>query len=238
MLHSLPDPQPESDVEPRNRWALVDLIVFGVFFLALLVLVAPFSTLPVIYAIPLQGLFNITLVGFVALWIRIVRRSSFKEYIHFFRNYTFSTRSLITLGIAAAISVLIISSRLPSTGETPLEKLLTTRSAVLTFAIFGVAVAPMLEEIIFRGFLFKVLWEIGGTKVAIFVSAALFALLHAGQLAGNWGGVALIFVVGCILSLVRQRSNSIIPSFVVHTSYNSTLFLLFAVSSLAQKLGK
>jgi len=83
-----------------------------------------------------------------------------------------------------------------------------------------------------------VLWEIGGTKVAIFGSAALFALLHSPQLAGNWGGVALIFVVGCILSFVRQRSNSIIPSFVVHTSYNSTLFLLFAFSSIAQKLGK
>jgi membrane protease YdiL (CAAX protease family) len=70
------------------------------------------------------------------------------------------------------------------------------------------------------------------------VTAFLFALLHAGQLAGNWGGVALIFAVGCILSIVRERSNSIIPSFVVHTSYNSTLFALFAFSSILEKIGK
>src|SRR6185436_8133956 len=99
----------------------------------------------------------------------------------------------------SAISVLIVSQFLPSSGQTPLEKLLTTRSAILMFAVFGVAVAPMLEEIIFRGFLFKVLSEIGGTRIAIPVTAGLFALLHAGQLAGNWGSVALIFVVGCIL---------------------------------------
>jgi membrane protease YdiL (CAAX protease family) len=134
------------------------------------------------------------------------------------------------------LSVLLISAFLPSSGQTPLEKLLTSRSAILMFAVFGVAVAPLLEEIIFRGFLFQVLWEIGGPKVAILATAALFALLHAGQLAGNWGSVVLIFVVGCVLSFVRYRSNSIIPSFIVHTSYNATLFVLFALSSTVQKV--
>jgi membrane protease YdiL (CAAX protease family) len=177
-------------------------------------------------------------VGFIAGWIRIVRRSSFKEYIHFFPNRTFSVRSLLILGASLALSVLLISALLPSAGQTPLERLLTSKSAILMFAVFGVAVAPMLEEIIFRGFLFKVLWEIGGASAAILVTAALFALLHAGQLAGNWWSVLLIFIVGCILSVVRHRSNSIIPSFIVHTSYNATLFVLFAMSTLAQKTGK
>jgi membrane protease YdiL (CAAX protease family) len=212
--------------------------VFGIFFVVMLVLVAPLARLPVIYAILLQGLFNLALVGFIAAWVRIVRRRSFTEYIHFLRSRTFSTRSLIILGASSALSVLFVSAFLPTTGQTPLEKLLTSREAILVFAIFGVAVAPMLEEIIFRGFLFKALWEIGGTRIAIPVTAALFALLHAGQLAGNWGGVALIFVVGCILSVVRHRSNSIIPTFVVHTSYNATLFVLFALSSIFQKLPK
>src|SRR5262249_18616704 len=214
-------------------WALIDLVVFGVFFLVMLVLMAPLAKLPVIYAIPLQGVFNITLVAFIAAWIRVVRRSAFTDYVNFRRSDAFGTKWLIALGTTSAISVLLVSAFLPSTGQTPLEKLLTSRSAVLMFAIFGVAVAPIMEEIIFRGFLFKVLWEIGGTKAAIVITAALFALLHAGQLAGNWGSVVLIFVVGCVLSVVRYRGNSIIPSFIVHTSYNATLFLLFAISSIA-----
>jgi len=239
MLQSLPNPEPElSAPEPRNRWAVIDLIVFGFFFLVMLIAIAPLARLPVIYAILLQGLFNIGLVGFIAGWIRIVRRTSFMGYIHFFPNRTFSVRSLVLLGSGSALSVLLISALLPSSGQTPLERLLTSRSAILMFAVFGVAVAPVLEEIIFRGFLFKVLWEIGGSRAAILVTAALFALLHAGQLAGNWWSVILIFLVGCILSIVRHRSNSIIPSFVVHTSYNATLFVLFAISTLAQKAGK
>jgi len=216
MFHSLPNREPDASIQPRNPGYLVDLLVFGFFFLAMLIAITPLARLPVIYAIPLQALFNVVLVGFIAGWIRIRRRRSFTEFIHFFRSHTFSTRSLIILGATSALSVLLISAFLPSSGQTPLEKLLTSRSAVLMFAVFGVAVAPLLEEVIFRGFLFQVLWEIGGSRVAILVTAALFALLHAGQLAGNWGSVVLIFLVGCVLSLVRHRSNSIIhrPHFV------------------------
>jgi membrane protease YdiL (CAAX protease family) len=237
MFESLTNPAPVPEAEPpRNRWAVIDLFVFGIFFAALLVLLAPFAQLPVIYAIPLQGVFNLLIVAFIAAWVRVVRRSTFTEYIHLVRSRVFPTRSLIALGVVSALTVLLASAFLPSTGETPLEKLLTSRTAILVFAVFGVAVAPMLEEIMFRGFLFKVFWEIGGHKAAIFVTAALFALLHAGQLAGNWGSVALIFAVGCILSFVRYRANSIIPSFIVHTAYNATLFVLFAINALVQKL--
>ena len=239
MFQSLPNPEPVIEVrEPRNPWAIVDLIVFGIFFVAILVLIAPLAKLPIIYAIPLQGLFNITLVGFIAAWVRFVRRHPVAEYINLQRSRIFSTRFLIALGVTCSLSVLVVSAFLPSTGPTPLEKLLTSTSAILMFAVFGVAVAPIMEEILFRGFLFKVLWEIGGTKVAIVITAALFALLHAGQLAGNWGGVALIFMVGCVLSVVRNRANSIIPTFIVHTAYNATLFVLFAISAAVQKLPK
>jgi membrane protease YdiL (CAAX protease family) len=54
---------------------------------------------------------------------------------------------------------------------------------------------------------------------------------------GSWAGVALIFVVGYVLSFVRQRSNSLIPSFIVHTSYNGMLFGVFALSTFVQKGG-
>jgi hypothetical protein len=37
---------------------------------------------------------------------------------------------------------------------------------------------------------------------------------------------------------VRLRSNSLIPSFIIHTSYNAMLFGLFALSTFVQKGGK
>jgi membrane protease YdiL (CAAX protease family) len=234
LPYSEPEIPPRSQGQ-RNPWAVIDLFVFGLFFFVLLLLIAPFAGLEIIYAIPLQGAFNLALVAFIAAWVRIVRRKSFKEYVHFFRE-GHRIFPLVALGVALALSVTAASQFLPSAEETPIAKLLNSTTAILVFGIFGVAVAPLLEEIIFRGFIFKALWEAAGARVAVLFTAALFALVHAGQLAGNWGGVLLIFAVGSVLSIIRQRTNSIIPGFVVHTAYNSTLFVLFALSSLMQKL--
>ena len=84
------------------------------------------------------------------------------------------------------------------------------------FAFFGVCIAPAVEEIVFRGFLFKVFSDLGGTALAIPLTAALFALLHAPPLWGGWAGVVLIFGVGYVFSYIRGRSNSLIPSLVMH----------------------
>jgi len=183
----------------------------------------------------LQGLMNSVLVGFIAFLIKVVHRQSFVETIHWFRNHQFSIGFLISLGATLAISVLLVSSFFPAGEPPPIERLLSSATAVYVFAIFGIGAAPLFEEIIFRGFLFKVLFDIGGSGTAVSVTAILFALLHLPQLWGSWGGVILIFIVGYILSFVRLRSNSLIPSFIIHTSYNTMLFGVFALSTFVQK---
>ena len=108
---------------------------------------------------------------------------------------------------------------------------------MFAFAILGVAVAPLLEEVVFRGFLFKVLSDIGGAGVAVLVTAILFGAVHALQLWGNWVGVLLISMVGFVLSFVRHRSNSLIPSFIIHTAYNGTFLGALLLGTLLQKAG-
>jgi membrane protease YdiL (CAAX protease family) len=183
----------------------------------------------------LQGTMNLVLVGFIAFLIKVVHRQPFLETIHWFRNHQFSTGFLISLGATLAVSVLIVSSFFPPGEPPPIEKLLSSPTAVYVFAIFGIAAAPLFEEIIFRGFLFKVLFDIRGAGTAVAATAILFALLHLPQLWGSWAGIGLIFVVGYVLSFVRSRSNSLIPSFIIHTSYNAMLFGVFALSTFIQK---
>jgi CAAX protease family protein len=250
MLYSLPDPFAEPEqLEPQSPWSAVDLIVFAVFFvLAVLVLPAGLiwlwrfidprlkaDQLTAVDLVLVQGIMNLALVAFIAFLVKVVHRRLFTETIHWYRNYDFSTGFLIGLGATLAVSVLIVSSFFPPESPPPIEKLLSSSSAMWIFAIFGIGVAPLFEEIIFRGFLFKVLAEMRGSRVAIPVTAVLFALLHVPQLWGSWAGVALIFVVGYILSLIRDRSNSLIPSLIMHTSYNAMLFGVFVISTLVQK---
>ncbi|OLD19538.1 MAG: hypothetical protein AUI91_08395 [Acidobacteria bacterium 13_1_40CM_3_56_11] len=250
MSFPLPDSEFRTDEPaPQSPWRIADLIVFAVFFL-LTVLFLPITVLRVwhifnpelrvadltaVDQVILQGLMNSVLVGFIAFLIKVVHRQSFVETIHWFRNHQFSTGFLISLGATLAISVLLVSSFFPTGEPPPIERLLSSATAVYVFAIFGIGAAPLFEEIIFRGFLFKVLFDIGGSGMAVSVTAILFALLHLPQLWGSWGGVILIFIVGYILSFVRLRSNSLIPSFIIHTSYNTMLFGVFALSTFVQK---
>ena len=250
MSFPLPDSEFRTDEPaPKSPWRIADLIVFAVFFL-LTVLFLPITALRVwhifnpelrvadltaVDQVILQGLMNSVLVGFIAFLIKVVHRQSFVETIHWFRNHQFSTGFLISLGATLAISVLLVSSFFPAGEPPPIERLLSSTTAVYVFAIFGIGAAPLFEEIIFRGFLFKVLFDIGGSGMAVSVTAILFALLHLPQLWGSWGGVILIFIVGYILSFVRLRSNSLIPSFIIHTSYNTMLFGVFALSTFVQK---
>lgn len=250
MLTSLPDPLPEPErPEPGNPWSTVDLVVFVVFF-AVTVLLLPAgliwlwrffdpgfkaAALTAVDLVLVQGLMNLVLVGFIAFLVKVVHRQLFFETIHWFRNYNFRNGFLVGLGATLAISVLIVSSFFPPETPPPIEKLLSSSGAMWLFALFGIGVAPLFEETIFRGFLFKVLSAMRGPRLAVPVTAALFALLHVPQLWGSWAGVALISVVGYILSLVRARSNSLIPSLIIHTSYNAMLFGVFVVSTFVEK---
>jgi uncharacterized protein len=214
MIDPLPDPLPEQELPaPKNPWSAVDLVVFCVFFV-LTVLLLPMgmiwiwrlfdpglqaNKLTAVDLVLVQGVMNLVLVGFIAFLVKVVHRESFLETIQWHRNYPYSNGFLVGLGGTLAVSVLVVSSFFPPSSPPPIEQLLSSAGAIWIFAIFGVGVAPAFEEIIFRGFLFKVLADMRGPRVAVPVTAVLFALLHVPQLWGSWAGVALIFHVGYIL---------------------------------------
>ncbi len=242
MSLPLPDPQLGMDqASPPHPWRMADLVAFAVFFLftmfLLNVMVLRFwgKDVTAMSQVMLQGIMDGMLVGFIAFLVKVVHQQRFLETIRWVRTHQFSKGFLISCGATLAITVLIVSSFFPAGEPPPIEKLLSSATAVYVFALFGIAAAPLFEEIIFRGFLFKVLLDIKGAGTAVSATAILFALLHIPQLWGSWAGVALIFVVGYVLSFVRWRSDSLIPSFIIHTSYNAMLFGVFALSTFIQK---
>lgn len=83
----------------------------------------------------------------------------------------------------------------------------------------GVVVAPLVEEIFFRGFVFGGLRQKYGWKAATLLSSGLFAIAHL-QL------VALIptFLMGIVLTYLYHRSKSIWPGIILHFIVNSFAF--------------
>ena len=80
----------------------------------------------------------------------------------------------------------------------------------------GVIVAPVVEEVFFRGFVFAGLRQRYDWKKAAVISSALFAVIHATPTA-----VIPIFILGCIFAYLYHRSDSIWPAILMHVSTNA-----------------
>ena len=81
----------------------------------------------------------------------------------------------------------------------------------------AVLIAPICEEIFFRGFLFGGLLHRMSFWPAALLSAFLFGLAH-----GDVGSFAVLFVFGVVLAFVRWRTGSIWPGIVIHAANNAT----------------
>jgi uncharacterized protein len=226
--------------EPPFRWRWSDLLVFGIFFLG-----AAFS-LPVIsfvvfrffhpgleikdlsgtQLVLIQTLLDATLVAFICFLAKGLHGRPILQTMRWIRQPRLGGGRMIVAGVLLALTAVIVSSTLlPTPSDTQLEKLLRMTPPIVVF-LFGAVVGPLAEEIIFRGFIFTVLEDLLGGKAAVPATAVLFAALHLFQRGGNLGAVAIIFVVGYVFTIVRQRTGSVIPSVIMHIAYNATLFLL------------
>jgi membrane protease YdiL (CAAX protease family) len=256
MMNSMPEPIDPFEPKPSPPaaqqgipWGVLDIVVFGVFF-GLTILVLPallvwilrmfnpsvqITSLSATVQVLFQGVMDLILAGFITFLIKVVHREPFFQAIRWYRNYDFSNRSLAVMGATLALSVLVVSYVFPTSEPTRIEQLISSTKDLYVFALFGIGVAPLFEEVIFRGFLFRAFFEIGGSSLAIFSTALLFTMLHIPQIWGSWAAVVLIFIVGYILSAVRARSGSLIPSFIIHTTYNAMLFGIGALSTFVQK---
>lgn len=100
-------------------------------------------------------------------------------------------------------------------GEAILRFFETLESPVWFFLV-GVVLAPIVEEIFFRGFLFQGFRQRYGWVYAMLLSSVIFAAAHLDL-------VALIptFILGCLLAYMYQRSSSIWPGVILHFLVNA-----------------
>ena len=91
----------------------------------------------------------------------------------------------------------------------------------LLLALFtGGVVAPIAEEVFFRGFVFAGLYRHFGLRRALVLNGILFALVHI--LPTSWPP---IFVLGVLFALLYEQTGSIWPAVAVHGAINSFSFL-------------
>jgi membrane protease YdiL (CAAX protease family) len=144
-----------------------------------------------------------------------------------------SAVQFLAAGAVLAVAVSFIGSFLNPKETLPIEELLKARVSMLLFGVLGVLVAPLVEETIFRGFLYPVIARRLGITAGIAITGTLFGLMHAAQLWGGWGQIALLILVGVVLTWARARTGTVAASYLMHLGYNGLQlagYLIYVVS--------
>jgi membrane protease YdiL (CAAX protease family) len=94
---------------------------------------------------------------------------------------------------------------------------------VYGWAILAVAVAPPVEEFVFRGVLWTGLARRRGTLAAGAIVTLLFVAMHLTEAWGNVPALAAIAGLGIATLWMRVATGSLIPSILLHAAYNAVL---------------
>lgn len=100
-------------------------------------------------------------------------------------------------------------------------------AALVAAAVFVCVVAPICEELFFRGFIFGALrrWRVWvggreiGTWLAAIITGIFFGLVHAGSASGKY--LIPLGFLGFVLCLVRWRTRSLYPCMALHAINNA-----------------
>lgn len=129
------------------------------------------------------------------------------------------------VGVVLRIAATRVLGLVPSTGEAPIEAYVSWPSGLLSFAALS-AVAPIGEEVFFRGLVYGAIRGEGGRarETAAFLGAwLLFVLAHIPQTWGSWGGLAAVAIAGLGFTTLRATTGSVLVSSLAHLVYNGLL---------------
>jgi len=232
--------------------ALISLAVFlGLAVLLMVSLALVHLSFAEIQTSPrLSGILNViadaflfgALIGYLALQMRLRFRAPFwrtvgwrpLETVRFSPGLSYL--GLIALGFLLALVVQTGSVLFGTKAKLPIEKLFQDRPTVIFVLGLSVFMAPLVEETIFRGYLYPVVARSFGRGVGVIATGTLFGLLHAAQLWGGWTQIALLVFVGLVLTYVRATRKTVLASYLVHLGYNFTVSFGFLVSTHGLKV--
>ncbi len=172
------------------------------------------------------------LIVFAYMYILVTRerrRPDFLAAIHW--NWPANPATYMMWGIVLSVALQALAHVLPIPKDLPIDNFFRTPAEAWVVTIFGITLAPVMEELLFRAFLYPVLKRQLGMGGAVLLTAVGFALLHGSQLKFAWGPLLVIFLVGLVLTLARARKNSVAASLLMHVAYNSTISVLMFIGT-------
>jgi uncharacterized protein len=233
----------------QARWQLKDLVLVLTVTILLLVLVDAaiyYSGLRDYYAnliatgegawvkeLIILGLYFIqSIILLIPLSVLVIKKYKWKwKEFGFNRFKPFQHLGLALLGylfyvgVSLMIAALIVFGGIKIPGyqipEPTLPLFGETGLAITIAAIVIIGIAPILEELFFRGFILQGLVNKIGPYFGAVLTALLFAIVHL-----QFASFIPIFILSLILSILFIRSKSIWPCIIFHLINNAVAFMI------------
>ncbi len=145
-------------------------------------------------------------------------------------NWPHNWTVFLVSGFVLYFVLIGLAQLLPIPKHLPIDRFFDSPRQAAVMTIFAVTMAPLMEELFFRGFLYPVLARRLGMVGGVLLTSVAFGFLHGAQLKYSWA-VLVIFLVGLALTIIRALTKSVAASFLVHVGYNGTLSVLLVIST-------
>jgi membrane protease YdiL (CAAX protease family) len=173
------------------------------------------------------------LLTLVLVWIVV----SYGGRRPFWKNIDFdwpqNSNPAITTLLSVAVAIALFSLAFAITmfyGERKTDLDLMIESSVYTrFA------TALVEELVYRGLLYKALEKAGGVAVAILIVSLLFAGVHVFQYRNNIAVIAVITLLSITLTVTRALSGKVLPAFIIHLVFNGIQSVLIVLGAFVDK---
>ncbi len=190
-----------------------------------------------LFTIVHQALLFVVLLGYLAVQMRVSFGGPFWRTIgwrpfevgkfpRILRYFGF-----VAAGFLIAVLVSITSITFGNKAKVPMQALFQDRRTALLLLLMAVFVAPVVEETIFRGYIFPVTARSFGVAGGVLATGILFGLLHAPQLWGGWVQIGSLVIVGIIFTYARAVTRTVWASYLLHVSYNFCTSFAFLLGS-------
>jgi membrane protease YdiL (CAAX protease family) len=174
----------------------------------------------------LQAAVPLIAAGFV---LRRVTTSDFGFRRPSWRTALTSTATLYAAYLVVTGVVVAIVGAPPEKGGARALGHVDSTGLLVGFAIVSCVVAPVTEELLFRGVLYAGLRQRLRPAAAVLGAGALFGLLHGPP----WGAAVQLSLLGCALCVIYERCGSIVPCVGAHAAHNCIAFAAAAALSPA-----
>jgi len=241
----LPPAAVPPSLAPREIWKLRDLLLFVAFIpfallVSELVLLTGYAALrpftgwhvkvdlvksDTIFLLIQQCAFYVLILLFLFLLAKLEHQQPFWRSLGWKRPTGRQVAGYLAGGGGLAVATSLALWLFPDTRISPLEKLFNSPTDSFALGVFAVSVAPVLEELVFRGLLFAIFERAVGLRFAVVTTALLFAGLHIPEYWHAWNHLFMILLVGMVFSLARGTTGSLVPSVILHIGYNSFIIV-------------